>query len=295
MTPGDRRKIEELAVLYKLHPNLRDIYVEGPTDVYFFRWFLEQTSSQSVVIYEISTVEIPVASIKQYELEDNNRDRVITLAFLLASRMGEEPLQITCIADRDFDSVLNRQHNCGLLLFTDYTCIEMYSFDERCVDKFLNICTCGFPHLPDYVLRQLSLTLQELFLIRLANKLCGLGLTWVPFRRCCRVRDGEIVFDAEDFINRYLNKNSMQSRKEEFTHTIETCRPRLTNDPRYQINGHDYIDLLAWYLAKNHVDSKLCDSKVVERGLRRCLEFNQLSSELLFKRLLDRFNRADAL
>ena len=191
MTPGDRRTIEELAEVYELDPKRRDIYVEGQTDVYLFRWFLGQTNSGSVVVYEISTVEIPVDLIKRYKLDDNNRDRVIVLAFVLASHLGEKALQITCIADRDFDLILNRQHNCGLLLFTDYTCIEMYSFDERCMDKFLNICICGFPHPADYVLGQLSLTLQELFLIRLANKLWGLGFTWMPFKRCCKLRDGE--------------------------------------------------------------------------------------------------------
>lgn len=294
MTPGDRRTIEELAEVYELDPKRRDIYVEGQTDVYLFRWFLGQTNSGSVVVYEISTVEIPVDLIKRYKLDDNNRDRVIVLAFVLASHLGEKALQITCIADRDFDLILNRQHNCGLLLFTDYTCIEMYSFDERCMDKFLNICICGFPHPADYVLGQLSLTLQELFLIRLANKLWGLGFTWMPFKRCCKLRDGEIVFDDEDFVKRYLNKNNMLFRKEKFTDAIESYRSKLTDNPRYHINGHDYIDLLAWYLAKHHVDSKLCDSKVVERSLLGCVEFNQLSSQSLFKQLLYRVNKADS-
>ena len=163
MTPGNRRKIEELAELYKLHPDLRDIYVEGSRDVNFFRWFLGQTNGQGIVVYEISTVEIPVHLIDQYNLANNNRGRVIALAFLVASRLGEESLQITCIADRDFDLVLNRQHNCGLLLFTDYTCIEMYSFNETCMGKFLEICIGGFCHPPNYVLQQLSLPLQEFF------------------------------------------------------------------------------------------------------------------------------------
>jgi hypothetical protein len=294
MTPGDRRTIEELAVLYELHPNRKDIYVEGPIDVSFFRWFLRQASSQSATVYEISTVEIPVDWIKQHNLEDNNRDRVITLAFLLASYIGEESLQITCIADRDLDLVLNRQHNCGLLLFTDYTCIEMYSFNEMCMDKFLNVFICGFPRRPAYVLQQLSLTLQKLFLIRLANTLLHLGLMQIPFKRCCRLKDGEIIFNAEDFINRYLNKNNMRSRKREFSDAIESCKSRLSNNPLHCMHGHDYINLLAWYLANHHVDRKLCDSEVVGRSLLESPEFNQLTNELLFKQLLDRVNEADA-
>ena len=86
----------------------------------------------------------------------------------------------------------------------------------------------------------------------------------------------------------------MLFRKEKFTDAIESYRSKLTDNPRYHINGHDYIDLLAWYLAKHHVDSKLCDSKVVERSLLGCVEFNQLSSQSLFKQLLYRVNKADS-
>lgn len=285
MTPGDRRKIEEVAVLYELHPERKDIYVEGPTDVYLFQWFLKQANNGNVNVYEISTVDVPVDTIKQYNLDDNNRGRVIVLAFVLAIHLGEESLQATCIADRDFDLVVNKQHNCGLLLFTDYTGIEMYLFDEKYMDKLLNICIHGFPHSPGYVLEQLKLTLQELFLIRLANKLLGLGFKWMTFERCCKLRDGEIMFDAEDFINRYLNKNNMLFKKEEFANVIESCRPKLTDDPRYQMNGHDYIDLLSWYLAKHGVDKKLCVSKVIERSLFACVEYEQLGNEPLFKLL----------
>jgi len=293
MTPGNRRKIEELAVMYELHPSQRDIYVEGPTDASLFLWFLRQASNQSAVVYEISTVEIPVDKIKQYNLEDNNRDRIITLALLLAPHIGEESLQMTCIADRDLDSVLNRQHNCGLLLFTDYTCIEMYSFNEMCMDKLLNIFIRGFPHKPAYVLQQLRLTLRKLFLIRLANKVLNLGLMEIPFKRCCRLKDGEIIFDTEDFINRYLNKSNMRSRKQEFSDTIKSCQSRLANDHLHCMHGHDYIHLLAWYLAHHHVDRKLCDSEVIGRTLLGLLEFNQLVDLPLFKQLITRVSKAD--
>jgi hypothetical protein len=288
MTPGDRRTIEEVAELYELEPRRQDIYVEGPTDAYFLRWFLGQANNSNARVYEISTVEVPVDMIKKYNLNDNNRDRVIVLAFMLASRLGEESVQATCIADRDFDLVLHQQHICGLLLFTDYTCIEMYLFDEKCMDKFLNICIRRSIHSPACILGQFSLTLQELFLIRLANKILGLGLEWMTFERCCRLRDGEVVFDAKDFINRYLNKNGKQSKQKEFLAAVDSCRSKLSGNPRYQMNGHDYIDLLSWYLAKHRVDKKLCASEIIERNLFACVEYEQLSNESLFKQLLAR-------
>ncbi len=291
MTPGDRRTTEELITLHELEPELRDIYVEGPADLYLIKWFLDQIGKRSTAVYDISTVEIPAEMVEFYGLDNNNRDRVIVLALELEPRLGQESVQVTCIADSDFDLILNHRHDCHLLLFTDYTGIEMYLFHEGYIDKFFNLCLRGFPLYASYVLDQLSNILQEIFLIRLANKLLGLELIWMTFERCCKLSGGEIVFDADDYITRYLNKNNMLERKDEFVYTVNSWRPKLTSNPRHQMHGHDFIELLAWYLAKHGVNSKLSHSKFVERSLFGCIKIKLLANETLFKRLINRVQR----
>jgi len=291
MTPGDRRTTEELIALYELESEVRDIYVEGPADLYLIKWFLGQIGKGSIVVYDISTVEISAEMVQFHGLDNNNRDRVIVLALELERRLGQESVQVTCIADRDFDLILNHRHDCNLLLFTDYTGIEMYLFNEGCIDKFFNVCLRGFPFPAGHVIGQLINILQEVFLIRLANKLLGLKLNWMTFERCCKLSGGGIIFNTDDFITRYLNKNDMLERKDKFVYTVNSWRPKLTSNPRYQMHGHDFIELLAWYLKKHGVDSKLSDSKFVERSLFGCIEIELLANETLFKHLINRVQR----
>jgi len=288
MTLGDRRTTKELLTLHELEPELRDIYVEGPADSCLIKWFLDQVGKYRTNVYDISTVEIPAEIVQSYGLENNDRDRVIALALELEASFGQESVQVTCIADSDFDLLLNNRRDCHLLLFTDYTCIEMYLFNEKCIEKFFSLCLRIFPSPANYVLNQFSNILQEIFLIRLANKLLELSLTRLTFERCCKLNKGQIFFDCDDYLTRYLNMNNALSRKEEFIRLVDSCRLKLSSDPRCQIHGHDFIKLLVWYLAKHRVDSKLANSKFVERSLFGCIDIKQLTNEKLFQTLLAR-------
>jgi hypothetical protein len=131
--------------------------------------------------------------------------------------------------------------------------------------------------------------LQELFLVRLANKLLGLDLESMTFQRCCTLnQDNGIAFDAQDYVMRYLNKNGVIHLAGEFVRVIESWRPQLTDDPRYQMHGHDFIQLLAWYMHKQGAPKALVNPTVVERSLFGCVEVEQLANERLFKLLMDR-------
>ena len=79
-------------------------------------------------------------------------------------------LQITCIADSDFDLILGKKYDCHLIIFTDYSCLEMYLFEEYCMAKYFKLCLKGFSVGVRETMDYLSKVLQEVFLIRLANK-----------------------------------------------------------------------------------------------------------------------------
>ena len=82
---------------------------------------------RDVVVYEINTVGIPYEEITHLGLEDNNRGRVITLAFALYNncKIDLTPM-VACVADTDFDHILEIKHNCPILIFTGYTSIEAH-------------------------------------------------------------------------------------------------------------------------------------------------------------------------
>ena len=288
-TDAPRRTLEELVARYQLEPQLRDVYVEGTSDKYFVEWFLQEKAERNVAVYEISTVQIAEEKVQCRGLENNNRGRVVAFAHDLEAALGQESLQVTCVADRDFDLILSQEHECNLLLFTDYACIEMYLFEENCMGRFLlTICRCPFPLSAREILTELSNVLQQLFLIRLANQLLSLGLSWMTFERCCRLTAGRVAFDVDEYITRYLNKSSMLAKKKAFVQTIDSWKPKLTSDPRYQMNGHDFVELLAWYIRRHAVDRSICRQEVVERCLFGCIGVQQLIHEPLLKCLLDR-------
>ncbi|WP_292753912.1 hypothetical protein [Nostoc sp. NMS4] len=134
-----RRTLDELVTRYELEPELCDIYVEGKTDKQLIEWFLEDKQLQDFGVYEIDTVEIPAQLLFELGLKDNIRSRVIALAIYIHDKFLETPLHITCIVDKDFDWLFGKEYQCDLLLFTDYSCLEMYLFNEVVLDKYLRL------------------------------------------------------------------------------------------------------------------------------------------------------------
>ena len=142
MEDEKRRRFEELVARYELEPSLRDIYVEGLTDKSLLEWFLEKCGIDNYAIYEIDTVEITAHELYNLGLNDNARSRVIALALKLNNYFKECLPSVICVADRDFDYLLGvSEFDCDLLLFTDYTSIEMYLFNPSIIQKFLQFIT----------------------------------------------------------------------------------------------------------------------------------------------------------
>lgn len=290
MTSGDRRRIEELFVRYELEPTIRDVYVEGGVDVALINQFLKDSKCTDVSVYEISTIAVSRELVEELELENNDRGRAICLGMTMESKLGQDNAQVTCVVDSDFDVFLQKEYECRIVLFTDYTCLEMYLFSAKTIEKFFSVFLRGFPFSSVMVLRALTDTLQEVFMIRLANRVLEWNLEWLSFERCC-LADGErIQFDREDYITRYLNKNGVggADKKQEFIGNVEDLRKKLLPEPRYQIHGHDFINLFCWFIKKNINKAELARPDIVTRSLSLCVSHEDLAKENLFKELLKR-------
>jgi len=288
MASEERRTIEELVVRYNLHPELRDVYVEGASDTALISQFLKESDCRDAAVYEISTVAVPRDFVGQLEVENNERGRAIALGMTLENKLGRDNCQVTCVVDSDFDIILQKEHDYRMVLFTDYTCLEMYLFSAETVDKFFNGFLFGFAFSSEEVLCALKETLQEVFLIRLANLVLEWNLTWLSFERCCVAEGARIQFDREDYIGRYLNNNSVVCKKKEFITTVEALRDKLLPDPKFQMHGHDFIELLCWFIKKHSIKAELARPGVVRRSLSLCVSHDELAKESFFLQLLGR-------
>lgn len=286
-----RRQLEELIDRYKfLRPRFCDIYVEGSTDKKILEWFLREKGQPDFTIYEIETVEIPAERLQELGLSNNNKGRVIALALELERRLSELPPHLTCIADRDFDVLFGKEYECELLLFTDYSSMEMYLWDETILNKFLTLGLGSSEVSAEGVLSKLAPVLEELFLIRATNEALNLNMEWLDFTKCCELSKYEIVFKDDEFINKYLNKNSQMAKKQIFLEKLQQLRSAEVLEARSKIRGHDFIELLCWYikhqLAKNRKELHRPD--IVANNLLMGIDADRLATENLFQRLLAR-------
>lgn len=225
---SERRNVDELLARYVLEPTLRDLYVEGASDRRFFDWLLREFGLSTVVAYEIESVNVPHEMLRPFEVEDNNRGRVIALAYYLHQHTGTDLSQrVACIADRDFDDLLGIRFDCPLLILTDYTAVELYCLDEAVLQKFLTLVVDGFKMTAREVLEAMLPVLRELFTVRLANRVLSLGLSELSFEKCCSVKGRTITFDLDEYVTRYLNKSGKAAQ----TRCVHGKSPGASRNP----------------------------------------------------------------
>lgn len=289
--PIEQRTIEELVTRYTLHPEFRDIYVEGSSDQTVVEWFLGRNGINDVVVYSIDTVVVPSTEVQLRGLENNNRGRVICLSEVFGERIGQVVGSVLCVADTDFDAILRIRRESEVLALTDFTSMELYLFDARVVQKFLQLVLGGFPFAAAEVLDALEPVLCELFRYRAANLLLALGLEQLEFTRCCTVSGRTVRLAADDYLTRYLNKSGVRDRIEEFMRTAAEVRIESVPDRRQRMHGHDFVRLLGWYIRAHSSERAFWRPELLARALVACLEPEWLAPHGLFSRLLTVFSR----
>ncbi len=138
MSSESLRRLEELQVLYELEPSLRDIVVEGRSDAELVRWYLNQKGLRSVKVFPIddrAVVERDV--VLRAGGEVGPRGRVLGLAVAASDWRLSDP-SLTCVIDADWDC-LDDVHEIEGLLRTDYGSLDGYLFQERPLQKLLDL------------------------------------------------------------------------------------------------------------------------------------------------------------
>ena len=98
---------------------------------------------------------------------------------------------------------------------------------------------------------------------------------------------GEIKFDRTDYMTRYLSKNNGHSHQSIFDKTVNDYRELQLQDPRQQMHGHDFLELLAWYIRKTYSMQHFSEVSL-KSALMASLEASKLASEILFVNMLRR-------
>ena len=279
--------LNEIRVQYQLEPSLKDVYVEGATEVSVLRWFFDRKDKKDVHVYPIDIVEIPSEAYERTSLSaGSNHNKVIVLAEELSRYFDKKKIKVKCIADADYDIHLNRCRSNYVLEYTDYTSIEMYFFNKPFLSKFINLVLHGFSISPSNLMRDFKKVLQRIFLIRLANESLEWSMKWIDFKEYISWSGGRIKFNEERFLRNYLIRNGKIMYANEFKDVMRDFEDQLHQDPRHNIRGHDftYLFFLVVKRYKGH-RAGFKDLQTFEGALCGCIELDFLECEELFKRL----------
>jgi hypothetical protein len=115
-------------------------------------------------------------------------------------------------------------------------------------------------------------------------------MKWLSsFSNSCSLRGGVVSFDEDDFVRRYLGKNSRLSDFDVFKTRLEELAARATGDARLFVRGHDFAQVLSWYLREHtNSSSPLYRAEVLEQLLLAYIDSSDIGEERFFKLLAER-------
>jgi hypothetical protein len=300
MAPEDENKytVDELATLYRIEPTLRDIFVEGNTDVAVVEWFLSARTDQNELahVYAIGDrVNFPDADIVKCGLNVGERGRLIACAVALDIAFADQTSAIF-IADRDFAAIgLDAMPEAKCLLYTDFASFEVYAFNQTTLAKLLKMTLRIRGEVDtEKLIISTSEALCDIFVMRavLRNVPGGPALI-AGFADLCLFKEGAFRADHREIMLRSLSSVRKEDRAEitidQLCFAYEELRGRLDGDLRHVIGGHDICFLLVRYVKKFHpatfsgLDRKGFERpELLERALIGRLDLEALSSYPLF-------------
>jgi hypothetical protein len=284
MKPENRRRtLAELKILYKTHPRIRDVFVEGRTDAKFYGWFLRESGlGGSAQVYEVDArVEIPETAVKPVHAEVNKRGRLFALGHA-ANSWGAPGAGATCIVDSDFD-ILEPIPRIAPLLLTDYPALEVYALQKKPFAKFLDQFVDDAPE-ADEVLGVLLPVWLQIFVVRFVLLRYSAGHALLDgFAKRSFDKFGKPSFSAESII-----RDSTHESKDEVSRLVAKYAQTVkeVTDPALQtVRGHDVAPVIIQYLG---LKKELARATHVENVMRACIEFADLRDQPLFQSLLSR-------
>jgi len=294
MEIAERRKFSELISLYSLEPELKDIYVEGVTDKLVIERFLKKNK-----IFDFKTIEIDTINLRELydtypDIKKNNKKKLTTLSAELSKCFPEPLKKVCCVADKDYDEFLGALLSNNHLLYTDFTCFEMYLFNADCLRIFYKTVLRNFPVTPSKTLKELRDVLKDKFLIRLTIQIIDeidKEETITDLKKSAKPdkKTGKIEFNYREHLHKILSNNFLGSRQEYYEKCIEKEREKCCEEYRNHIRGHDFIHLLFIYINKIKNNISLSE-EALERSLYQCIDYSKLKQYNLFVTLQNKYN-----
>lgn len=284
-------EIDELYAKYELHPSLIDIYVEGEFDRDWLNHFLELRGlSRDISIFTIDGVEVPNEFIAANALKlGSNKHRLIALAKLLSARLRSISTNVSCLIDADldrlFDNLIEERH----LIYTDFTCLEMYCLNDATMRKFLTLaCNLKNENVEEF-LQIVTQIVPSQFCVRGVNEKLELAAITPALEKGLIDKRRLGTFDSAKYVRAFIEVNKMHPKAEEIKASFDELFAKLPDDVRHKCQGHDFVESLFEYVARAgsmKLQNKGTDVTLFGgRLLASVLDSAHVFSEPLFKRI----------
>jgi hypothetical protein len=287
MDGRERRLVSELVTRYQLHPEMRDLYVEGESDKRFFCWFVLKLPLKSVAVYDIQSVEMTAQQVTALSVsEGGNKGRVVALAMILEKTLPPECDSVRCLVDKDFHEFGFPLPNCRYLIYTDFACMECYMLAENPLSKLCAVYL-GRTFSPTEIESMMNV-LKYVFFVRLSKQRLASTASWYDgFTTCCSAENGSLRLDETKYLAKVLNAAAGALKNADIEADLRRLQQIPLSDHLHAIHGHDAVNLIAWLATQKGVGKDIANTTPLQRAMFGCLEVTDLVRMPLFKGLLE--------
>lgn len=245
-----KRKLDEIIAIYQFESELCDIYVEGITDKDIIDNYCEYKNLKRTVI-EIDTIDLYETQSRFVDLNlRSNQDKLKALSRVLAENSLQS--KIICIVDRDFDGVLTPLEENDFIHYTDYSCIESYLLCNKFIEKLIRPSILNIRIPAKTIISEIGKALNGLYILRMINKKFNFNFTLprIESNLLINKSTGVCGFDFNNYLEKYINTNNLKVQKDNIQKFIDNTSSSLNRDIRFNMNGHDFTEILFLYINK---------------------------------------------
>lgn len=279
-----RRTVNELITRYSFHPELRDLYVEGSSDLRVHSWFLSNLTDSRVVVYEINSVDITGNALTSFGAgEGGNKGRLVALASMMETVSDIETTEFICLVDRDFHNFGFPLPNLRFLRLTDFSCLECYSANTNSLGKLFHVYSGKGLTISE--IDFLFDLLEYVFMARVSKRQLAPDARWFNnFTEMCEIRTGSLVFDTNAYLQKLASFAKYRFKPDDLKQTISE-NAEIKPDRLHAINGHDLVQLIVWIARLKNVPHAIAAREPLERAMLLGMEFEEVRKEPLFEEL----------
>ena len=162
--------------------------------------------------------------------------------------------------------------------------MESYILCKNHIGKLIKTAFSNFPHQPDVVIKEVSKVLKGLFMLRMINRHFNFDFKFPKIDNNMNVNkmSGSCDFNFDKYIKIYMNVNKLKIREDEILDFVQVTSEQMNLDNRYNMNGHDFIEVLFHYLNKIKNTSNFRQENF-EKAVHLTIQPNYLDDYDLFK------------